>query len=138
MKKLPVAGSIVVLLHATFASLYHLAHERIDLTWTFVGHWMVVVLFIAGPFLGIVLLSTPYQRQGAVVLLGSFLAALLSAGYLRIFEKTQHLDLQFQPTLWFIVYQGAFVLLLGTQLAGAWLGWKALLEVHAPESEPQS
>lgn len=138
MKKSSELVAIIVLLHTIFSCLYHYAHEKIDIYWTFAANGAVIALLIAGPLVAAVLFYTRYRRPGAIIFLGTVPAALVFNFYVRYSGPLPQMPPEQLSATWQVLYHGAFFLLLIVELIATVVGVKLLREVHAQNTELQN
>jgi hypothetical protein len=121
--------------HTVLLILYNYAYEKIDLTHAFTAYLPIIILFCLAPLAAAFFLSTQSAHQGAVIVLG-VLPAELIFNILTRFTAPPPFTPQEPAFLWKILYEGSFGFVLILEVAGFWLTFKFLREIHRQKSLP--
>jgi hypothetical protein len=120
---------IVISIHTIIFAIFIYAHQKTDLLYDISSQLPYIFLFCLVPIIFGFILLTRYVRQGAIVLLGILPAALVNNIASR-FTGLPPFVMQEPALIWKVLYEGAFGLILVSEVVGSWLTFKLLQEIH--------
>ncbi len=133
----PISTQIkyIITIHTALLVINAYAHQRIDVFFSIIPYFSLLVFFCLGPLAVTMLLSTRFTRQAAVVLLGA-LPAILVYNIVARFTALPMFYYQEPSLSWKIIYEGSYGLILILEVISVWLTFKLLQEIHKKMDSP--
>lgn len=121
--------ALIILTHTLLLLVYTYAHAKIDLFYLMSLYYPSLALLLLAPIIAAFFLSNRFVRQGAVALLGILPAEIISNIVTRFYTPSLIVGWKFS-SVWRIVYEGSFGIVLILEVIGFWLSLKILREIY--------